>query len=52
MMIYLYTKYGKERLPSPVLGTNKQNETIKINKEILYLIYSLWYGIVYLLYYL
>ena len=31
-MVYLYTKYGKERLPSHVLGTNKQNETITVNK--------------------
>ena len=32
MMIYLYTEYGKERLPLLVLGTNKQNETITVNK--------------------
>ena len=31
-MVYLYTKYGKERLTSLVLGTNKQTETITVNK--------------------
>ena len=30
-MVYLYTKYGKKRLPSLVLKTNKQNETITVN---------------------
>ena len=30
-MVYLYTKYGKERLPSLLLGTHKQNETITVN---------------------
>ena len=30
-MDYLYTKYGKKRLPSLVLKMNKQNETITVN---------------------
>ena len=30
-MVYLYIKYGKERLPSLVLGTNKQIEIITIH---------------------
>ena len=32
MMVYVYIKYGKERLFLQVLVTNKQNETITVNK--------------------